>query len=166
MHKYKCDASRYRICITATTEWDLPGLYYTSNQNYPHRQNISLLDSISKEALNSHHTHVYIHEQFPSNIQNIFNCNCAKITLLLMSLFSFYHNLRKIINYNHLISYHIWGNDIIIGDCICMIRNTAADVIDFVLNAIDLCLCNVYDNSHLSLAWMGIVILLETKLFE
>ena len=123
MHKYKCDAPRYRICITATTEWDLPGLYYTSNQNYPHRQNISLLDSISKEALNSHHAHVYIHEQFPSNIQNIFNCNCAKITLLLMSLFSFYHNLRKIINYNHLTSYHIWENDMIIGDCICMIRN-------------------------------------------
>ena len=109
--------------ITATTEWDLPGLYYTSNQNYPHRQNISLLDSISKEALNSHHTHVYIHEQFTSNIQNIIYCNCAKITLLLMSLFSFYHNLRKIINYNHLTSYHIWENDIIIGDCICMIRN-------------------------------------------
>ena len=109
--------------ITATTKWDLPGLYYTSNQNYPHRQNISLLDSISKEALNSHHTHVYIHEQFPSNIQNINNRNCAKITLLLMSLFSFYHNLRKIINYNHLTSYHIWENDIIIGDCICMIRN-------------------------------------------
>ena len=30
--------------------------------------------------------------------------------------------------------------------------STAADVIDFLPNAINLCLCNVYDNSQLSLA--------------
>ena len=117
MHKYKCDASRYRICITATAIWKLPGLYYTSNQNYPHRQNISLLDGISKEIWNSHHTHSYIHEQFPSDIQNIFNCNYAKITLLLL------HNVRKFIYSSNPISYHIWRNDMIIGNCICMIRN-------------------------------------------